>query len=490
MDYYGAVSVVWIGDAEITIDKGDIVTHSNQIKKPRIIIGLGKTGLSCVRYLHHDKCPLIMMDTRNNPPGLAEFQIQYPDIPVYTNAFSNADACALLLHAKDIIVSPGISIKEPALVACAQQGIPLIGDIELFARACTVPIVAITGSNAKGTVTTWLGEMAQASGIQVAVGGNIGTPALDLLPNHLLSDKNEPELYVLELSSFQLETTYSLQAKAAVILNISPDHLDRYDNLEAYAEAKQRIYHQCSVAVSNRDDVRTIPKTPPLESHFTFGLTAPSHATEWGIVTASSGEIWLAQGEELVFQVKELRVQGQHNWANALSALALAKALDLPMTAVKDALRSFKGLPHRCEWVAEQNAVKWYNDSKGTNVGATQAAIEGLGPTTQGKLILIAGGQGKGADFSLLRTSISRYVKAVILMGEDAPLLKSALHDCVSLLFVSSLPEAVEKAKQIAVPGDAVLLSPACASFDMFNNFEHRGEKFVEAVKEIVSASG
>lgn len=434
-----------------------------------IVIGLGKTGISCIRYLVEQGIPVMAMDTRENPPGLDEMRKNWPQIPIHIGSLD----AALLLQAKELIVSPGLSLQEPAIASAIAQGIPAIGDIELFARAAKAPIVGITGSNAKGTVTTLVGDMGRKAGKKVLVGGNIGTPALDLL------FEPTPDLYVLELSSFQLETTYSLKAAAATILNISPDHLDRYADLNAYIAAKQRIYNGCKAAVYNKDDKNTWPDSSVPAMLGFAGSTQPT--TDFQLLEFS-GDYWLAQGEQRLLPVNAMRIRGKHNWLNALAALALGTAVGLPMEPMLAALREFPGLPHRCQFVRERNDVAWYNDSKGTNIGSTLAAIEGLAETISGQLILIAGGLGKGADFTLLRDAVSQHVKQVILIGRDASIIAKALPESTT---VDSLEAAVALADKMAQSGDAVLLSPACASFDMFKNFEHRGEVFTQLVRSL-----
>lgn len=439
--------------------------------KPLIIIGLGKTGLSCVRYLAQQKISLLIMDTRDNPPGLAEFKQEFPHIPIHLGKLDPG----IIAQAAEIIVSPGISLQEPALVFAREQKIPIIGDIELFARAAQAPIIAITGTNAKGTVTTLIGEMINQAGFTALLGGNIGTPALDLLLEKI------PDFYVLELSSFQLESTFSLQATAATILNISEDHLDWHGTMAAYIQAKQRIYQHCKIAVWNRDDLVTFPEG--VEHYVSFGLSEAEDG-EFGLWYVNQ-QPWLAYGKQPLLPVTELRIKGRHNWANALAALAFGHALKLPWEPMLQVLRTFKGLEHRCQWVAEYNQVAWYNDSKGTNVGATIAAIEGLGGAIAGKLILIAGGIGKGADFTVLQPAVAKYARTVILIGRDAPLLQQALSPVITTEIVHDLAEAVLLAQKAAKAHDIVLLSPACASFDMFRDYPHRGEVFKDLVRNL-----
>lgn len=425
-----------------------------------VIIGLGKTGISVANYLTRKNIAFSIIDNRKNPPGIKEFTTRFPTTDIHLGDF----ASSILDHASALIISPGISLEEPAIAAYSQKGIPIIGDIELFAHEAKAPIIAITGTNAKGTVTTLVGEMIKKSGLTVSVGGNIGTPALDLLA------LPQPDFFVLEISSFQLEATYSLKTCAASILNLSPDHLDRHKTMNAYREIKQRIYNNCENAVFNRNDDNTYPKQ--IMNKNSFGLNIPEDK-QFGLINNQ-----LAFGKKILLSTEDLRIKGKHNWANALAALALGHAIGLPFEKMIIALKQFPGLPHRCEWIAESNNVHWYNDSKGTNIGATIAALEGLGSTLKGKIILIAGGIGKDQDFRLLQSSIAKYTKHVILIGRDAPIFAKALANHTHLKFAESLEDAVTKAKALAHSHDAVLLSPACASYDMFHNFEDRGEKF------------
>ncbi len=437
-----------------------------------VVVGLGVTGLSCVRYLKQCNIPVAVVDSRLNPPNLAEFKHAYPDVPVSLGKFDEA----MFEKAIQIVMSPGVSIREPIIQRQMAKGIPVLGDIELFAQAVKAPVIAITGTNAKSTVTTLVGEMAKASNLKVQVGGNLGVPALDLLT------ASSPELFVLELSSFQLETTYSLAPQVATVLNITPDHMDRYANLQEYCNAKQRVYSNCKIAVCNRDDAYTDNKH--VRRKFYFTLNEPRQ-NEFGLLTKKTGEVCLAYEDQALMPVKQLPLLGRHYQANALAALAIGHGYGLPMQAMLDTLIKFKGLPHRCQLVRERNGVCWYNDSKGTNVGATLAAIEGLGSVIKGKLILIAGGLGKNADFSPLVPIIEKYVKAVVLIGEAAPILAKVINNRVDVAFAASLEDAVMQADKIALADDSVLLSPACASWDMFKNFEHRGDVFSEVVRQL-----
>ncbi|WP_297921186.1 UDP-N-acetylmuramoyl-L-alanine--D-glutamate ligase [uncultured Agitococcus sp.] len=439
----------------------------------RVVIGLGKTGLSCVRYLRGLGYKVAVNDTRDNPPNLAELQAEFPDVEISLGKLDEH----LLLKAHEIIASPGISINEPELVSARlNAGISVIGDIELFCRAVDKPIVAITGSNAKSTVTTLVGLMAENAGINVAVGGNLGTPVLELL--------NQPaDLYVLELSSFQLETTHSLRAAAAVVLNISEDHMDRYANMQEYHKAKHRIYRNCHFYVTNRQDLLTVPLLPDMIPNTSFGLDKPDLNT-YGVIR-EQGTSYLAKGQAKLLATDEMGIFGEHNVANALAALALGEAVNIPIAAMLQTLKAFTGLKHRCQLVVKHQGVAWYNDSKGTNVGATLAAINGLGAAISGKVLLIAGGVGKGQDFSPLSPALAQYGKALILLGEDADKIDQAVNADIKKVHVSSLVEAVKQAQQLASEGDAILLSPACASFDMFKHYEDRGEQFVLAVQHL-----
>lgn len=441
----------------------------------RVIVGLGQTGLSCARYLAQMGTPFAVMDTRVEPPALRQLKTEFPHVQLFLGGLDGN----LLAQAGEIIVSPGVSVHEPLLTECAKKQIPIIGDIELFAKAARAPICAITGSNGKSTVTSLVGAMARCASLNVRVGANLGTPALGLLKN------TEPDWYVLELSSFQLETTYSLSPAVATILNISPDHMDRYTNLAEYIAAKLRIYRGCEFIVWNRDDNNTVSESALGGiSNISFGLNEPQ-SDEFGIIFSDAGP-YLAFGEDRLLPVCDLALKGSHNWGNALAALSLGYAMALPMSAMLRTLQTFPGLPHRCQWVTERNGISWYNDSKGTNVGASVAALKGLAAGIMGKVILIAGGQGKGADFSELRKPVAETARVVILIGEDAPKIEQALNGASTILHSQSLEEAVSLAAQQARHGDAVLLSPACASFDMFKNFEHRGEVFMAAVRELL----
>ena len=435
----------------------------------RIVVGLGKSGMSLVRFLARQGVSFAVADTRENPPELATLRRDYPQVEVRCGELDVEFLC----RADELYVSPGLALATPALQAAAARGVKLSGDIDLFARNAKAPIVAISGSNAKSTVTTLVGEMAAAAGKRVAVGGNLGMPALDLL-------SDDVELYVMELSSFQLETTHQLGAEVATVLNVSEDHMDRYSGLPAYHLAKHRIFRGARQVVVNRQDALTRPLMSDGLPCWTFGLGAPDFKA-FGL-REEKGEKYLAFEFQNLMPVRELKVRGAHNQANALAALALGHAVGLPFDAMLSSLRNFTGLEHRCQWVRELEGVSYYNDSKATNVGAALAAIDGLGMDMDGKLVLIAGGDGKGADFSGLRDSVTKYCRAVVLIGRDANLIADALGDAIPQVRAASLDEAIAQSRALAQSGDAVLLSPACASFDMFKNYEERGQLFARAV--------
>jgi UDP-N-acetylmuramoylalanine--D-glutamate ligase len=445
-----------------------------------LIVGLGKTGHSIARFLVRRNKPFVVFDTRTSPSGLTEFTAEFPGVDVFSAHFPPE----LYQRITCIISSPGVALDHPVMQNALDMGIPVIGDIECLARETSAPIIAITGTNGKSTVTTLVGEMARTAGLTAAVAGNIGTPVLDLLDDHVSYD-----LWVLELSSFQLDLTYSLAPIAATILNISPDHLDRHHSLDAYIQAKQRIYHEAKFMLYNRDDGLTIPMDQFLPAPTgSFGLDVPVATAfspeNWGLLTVND-TCWLACGQEKLMPIDHLKIKGRHNWANALAACALAQTAGIDFAHMRDVLQRFSGLPHRSQWVRTLDRVEWINDSKGTNIGATISAISGIGGSMQGKIVLIAGGQGKGADFTELRQSVGDYVRTMVLIGEDAELIRQALEKSTHILHADSLDEAVKMARAEAKPGDVVLLSPACASLDMFRDFNHRGEVYTEVVKNL-----
>ena len=435
-----------------------------------LVVGLGKTGLSVVRYLRALGEAVIVVDSRDIPPGLNVLKSEYDDVELYTGGFD----VSLFLNARRIIVSPGVALAEPALVEAKKNNIEIIGDIDLFAHEVKAPVVAITGSNGKSTVTTLLAAMAERAGLKSVASGNIGVPVLDSLDDDI-------GLYVLELSSFQLETLQYLPKKAAVVLNISADHLDRYDSLAAYTASKQVIYENTDVLVLNKDDALACGQQSISSARqIRFTLSSPEE-NEFGLCAGLSES--LCFGSRPLISVDDLKIKGKHNIQNALAALALGHAIGLPMDDMLSALKDFKGLKHRVQLVAQMNGVNWINDSKATNVGATVAALVGL----PGKHVLIAGGIAKGADFSELTDVVRKHCRAVILLGKDADKIQSVMPEGIEIKRVVDMQSAVVAAEALAQPGDNVLLAPACASFDMFENFEHRGDVFIRSVEALQS---
>ncbi|MCK9200609.1 MAG: UDP-N-acetylmuramoyl-L-alanine--D-glutamate ligase [Gallionella sp.] len=446
-----------------------------------LVLGLGETGLSLARWLSAQGARVRVADSRDNPPGVDVLRNACPQVDMRCGAFGDS----LLDGIASIAISPGVPLADPFVQRAVARGIPVEGDIELFAQQLaifdlrlTTKVLAITGANGKTTVTSMVEHLCKAAGKDAVAAGNISPAVLDVV---LQRGDKQPEVWVLELSSFQLETTFTLNADAATVLNISEDHLDRYDGMDGYAAAKARIFNGSGVQLLNRDDARSMGMALPGREVVTFGLDAPKNESDWGIV-CDGADIWLVQGGERLLKASELQVTGLHNVANALAALALCRAIDLPMQALLDALRGFKGLPHRVERVAEIDGVVYYDDSKGTNVGATEAALKGLGR----KAVVILGGEGKGQDFSPLNPAVAQHARAVVLIGRDAPLIEAALQGCgVLLQRAADMNDAVRKSAKLAQRGDAVLLSPACASFDMFRNYAHRAEVFVAAVRDL-----
>lgn len=436
-----------------------------------LVVGLGKTGLSCVRYLSGTGRDIAVADSRSNPPGLDELKAGWPDVPVYLGDFDEE----LFARFNELVVSPGISVAEPAIAGAAQKGAVIRGDIDLFAEAADAPVIAITGSNGKTTVTTLVGEMAKAAGRKVQVGGNIGTPALDLLGQGA-------DLYVLELSSFQLETTAELNAQAATVLNVSDDHMDRYPDKMAYFQAKQRIYRGCRNAIVNLDDALSTPMARDNLRFLCFGFNRVNPET-FSTRDDERGT-WITFGFDNLLLASDLKLMGLHNISNVMAALALGHAAGLAMEPMLQVASEFRGLPHRCEFIRQLGGVDYINDSKGTNVGATVAAIESLAPE-QGKVVLIAGGDGKGADFQPLAQPVAQHCRAVVLIGRDAPAIAAALPEDVVTVMASSFEQAVSDAREIAHEGDRVLLSPACASFDMFRDYNDRGDQFRTLVEAL-----
>ena len=456
-----------------------------------LVLGLGDTGLSCARWLAARGAKVSVADSRAQPPQAARLAEMLPDVALYTGPFEDARLQAAAM----LVVSPGIPLSEPVVARAIAAGVEAVGDVELFARALhalnqertdtaesadPMQVIAITGSNGKSTVTAMCGDMCRMAGLSTCVAGNIGLPVLDALYETEQGAIPPPQVWVLELSSFQLEATTSLTATAATVLNLSEDHMDRYADMEAYAAAKARIFSGGGVQVLNRDDARSMAMTIPGRKVVTFGLDSCPIGSDFGLC-----ENELCMGDEMLMPLSALPVTGLHNGANALAALALTRALGQPIEALLRGLIHFKGLPHRVEKVAEIEGVTYYDDSKGTNVGATEAALYGMGDR---KAVVILGGDGKGQDFGPLKAAVTANARAVLLIGRDAALISTAIQESgVEIYPVETLAEAVEEAQRLARPGDAVLLSPACASFDMFRNYIHRAEMFVDAVNKLAA---
>ena len=448
-----------------------------------LVLGLGESGLASALWCARQGARVRVADTRAAPPYLAELRRRAPSADFRSGEFDKA-----LLDGIDLLVlSPGLSGGLMVVIHARAAGIPVVGEIELFAQALrrlgSVPVLAITGTNGKTTTTALTGHLLRATGKTVGVAGNISPAALTALMDAQDADAL-PQIWVLELSSFQLETTETLYPAAATVLNISDDHLDRYIDLDEYASAKARIFRSAEgapgVQVLNRGDAR-VRRMALADRHIiTFGLDAPAASEDFGL-RMNRGEAWIVQGEIFLLPVSELPLAGLHNAANAMAALALCVSLGFDANALLPALRSFRGLPHRVEKVAELDGVTWYDDSKGTNVGATVAALTGLGGLGR-KVVVILGGDGKGQDFSPLKKAVARHARAAVLIGRDGPLIEKAIGGGVSMETATDMNDAVRRARALAQSGDAVLLSPACASFDMFRNYEHRAQAFVAAV--------
>ena len=454
-----------------------------------VVVGLGKTGASCLRYLARHGVPAAATDSRRSPPGLHELGDLARTLDIRLGGFD----LSLLDGASQVLMSPGVSLDEPIAREARARGIEVVGDIELFARAVRAPVVGITGTNGKSTVTSLIASMAIAAGRRVLAGGNLGVPALDLL------DQPTPDLYVLELSSFQLETTSSLELEAAVVLNVTSDHMDRYASLEEYARAKARIFARAAAVVLNADDALVAAMCGEARR----GAARRGDATELGaaaiptvtfsIQRSDADYALLRQGARTflcrrgaaVLDIAAMKITGLHNAANALAALAMGDAIGLPLPAMLGALEAFPGLPHRSAWVADIAGVRYVDDSKGTNVGATIAAVEGI----PGRLVMIAGGQGKSQDFAPLAAAFKDKVHHAVLIGVDAPLVQHAIEGVCKVELAGSMADAVAAAARVAQPGDTVLLSPACASLDMFRDYGHRGDEFAAAVRALARAT-
>jgi UDP-N-acetylmuramoylalanine--D-glutamate ligase len=444
-----------------------------------LVLGLGASGLSMARWLKARGASVRVADSRDAPPFAAQLRAELPEVELHAGAFRGESFVDIDL----IAVSPGVSLTEPLIRTAVRRGVEVVGDIELF--ACIRDefpgnrVIAITGSNGKSTVTEMVGAMVRAAKIRTVVAGNIGVPILDAVLEIEAGKTRCPDVFVLELSSFQLESTRSLNPNAAAVLNVSEDHLDRYSGMRDYAQAKARIFLGDGIQVINRQDDLSRGMIEPGRKVFTFGLDEPWNDGNWGLRDID-GELWLAEGRANLMKISELKVEGPHNAANALAALALCRAIGLPYEPLLDALYAFEGLPHRLQRVAAIGGITFYDDSKGTNVGATVAALTGM----TARIVLIAGGEGKGQDFSPLREAVKKKAKGVVLIGRDRDKIAAALQSTgAAIVHADSMRDAVRAAFSLAQPGDAVMLSPACASFDMFRNYEHRAEVFIEEVR-------
>lgn len=440
-----------------------------------MVVGLGDTGLSMVRWLQRRGADVRATDSRAAPPHAATLRRELPQVPLALGVAPDAGGIDM------IAVSPGVDRRAGAIAQAAARGVQVVGDVELFAQAQAVrsdvpPVIAITGSNGKSTVTALAGEICRAAGLRPVVAGNIGLPVLDALAE-IEDGAPLPGAFVLELSSFQLESTISLQPRAATVLNLSEDHLDRYDGMREYAAAKKRIFAGGGTQVLNRQDAWSDAMALPSRRVVRFGLDAPRDAEGWGIVDAA-GEKTMMRGDVVLAPVAALRVAGLHNAANALAAGALCRAIGVDDAAITRAWQEFCGLPHRVKIINKINDIEFYDDSKGTNVGATVAALDGMPQP----VVLIAGGDGKGQDFSPLAVAARRKARAVVVIGRDGGRIAAAIGQGVPLLRAADMTQAVELAFNAAQAGDAVLLSPACASYDMYRNYIHRAQVFADAV--------
>ncbi len=448
---------------------------SNGIKKTQyVVIGLGQTGQSCLAYLTQHNLSFFVIDTRNHPPQLERIKTQYPHVLIYTGpqAFYHLQAAHIA------IMSPGLSWTTPLMQYLKQSNMPYITDIDLFAQQTNTSIIGITGSNGKSTVTTWVTWMAQALNISVNAGGNLGIPVLDLL------NQKQSGWSILELSSFQLEQSKTIPLQAATLLNITPDHLDYHGSFQSYYEAKHRIFEQCQTAIFHEQDELTYPD-PALSCHkATFSSLPPEKETQFGLKYIDTC-YWLMQGSNALFSIHDMKLSGWHNLLNAATVLTIGLQMNLSVSDMLPAVKSFAGLPHRCQWIANKSQVDWFNDSKGTNEAASIQAIKNLA-THNKPIILIAGGKNKGSDFKAFAQIIHQSVKAVILFGEDADAIKMALNpNKISIKKVSSLEKAVQHAAKQVKPHEQVLLSPACTSLDMFDNYQDRGHQFIAYVQRL-----
>lgn len=441
----------------------------------RAVVGLGATGLSCVRFLASKGIEFYVVDSRDNPPGLEQAKEYCPEARIFAGDLNILET----LGVTELFVSPGIPLSTPVLSRLAEQGVAMRGDIDLFCDYVDAPFVAITGSNAKSTVTTLVALLLQACGKNAKAGGNLGLPALDLL-------EANTDFYVLELSSFQLETTPALKADLACLLNVSEDHMDRYKDLYEYQRVKQRVYRGCKAAVCNKQDILTAPLLPEGVPVRAFTTKSPD-LKEFGLLKDGEGA-WLCRGVERLYHTSDIALKGAHNYANILASLAMLELLgvDVKSAGVAQVLKTFCGLPHRCQTVRVHDKVTYVNDSKGTNVGATLAALQGLGTSHRKNILLIAGGEGKGADFKALAKPMTDFVRVVYLFGKDAARIADVVPKGTEVKLFESLDQIVSSVDQDSQEGDIVLFSPACASLDMYKNYEARGDHFAQLVNALL----
>ncbi|MCV2403085.1 UDP-N-acetylmuramoyl-L-alanine--D-glutamate ligase [Marinomonas sp. C2222] len=440
----------------------------------RAVVGLGATGLSCVRFLADKGIEFYVVDSRDNPPGLEQAKEYCSEDKIFTGSLDVLET----LNVTELYVSPGISLKTPVLRRLAEHGVAMRGDVDLFCDYADKPFVAITGSNAKSTVTTLVEALINASGKKAIAGGNLGLPALDLL-------EQQADFYILEVSSFQLETTHAMKADVACLLNVSEDHMDRYDDFYEYQRVKQKIYRGCKAAVCNKQDILTAPLLAESTPVRAFTTKSPD-LKEFGMLPDGDGA-WLCKGVERLYHTSQIKLKGSHNYANVLAALAILEMLKLEIVSpdIASVLSEFGGLEHRCQTVRTLDNVTFINDSKGTNVGATIAALNGLGSLTKKNILLIAGGDGKGADFKDLIKPAAQFVKTVYLFGQDKKKIGSVLSTSVEVKCFDNLEQIIDLIGLDSEQGDIVLFSPACASFDMYQSFERRGEHFMQLVKAL-----
>lgn len=439
--------------------------------KKDVVIGLGATGLSVARYFKRRGIDGCYIDSRQNPPGLEELQKLHPDADVILGDAPQS----LLKNAARIVVSPGVSDADPLLDEARAAGIAVVSDIELFTAEATAPIVAVTGSNGKSTVTTLLSLMCEAAGKVGLAGANLGEPALDLLEHDV------PDYYILELSSFQLQRTRDLPALLSILLNVSPDHLDWHASVDEYRDAKYRIFREAENAVINRDDEEALAIIRDRIPTINFGTDEPAEG-EFGILSEEGVE-FLAHGDLLLLSTSDVAMVGSHNYANALAAMAAGSVLGIELSPMLQVLNQFPGLPHRMQRVAQSAGISYINDSKATNVGAAIASVESV----DGPVVLIAGGQGKGGDFGSLADAVHHKLRALVVIGEDKELIAAAFDGLTPISRADDMRAAIQQSTKLAERGDTVLLAPACASFDQYDNYGARGDDFCRVVGELVS---